>query len=93
MKIQKTKVKLDHTSGTAGAEVKDLSTKKAVVQTNTPIDRSQFILLPYICIADVNMICYMKVVFKFVGTPLKLNRFVTRDASSGYSAICLIQSN
>ena len=31
MKIQKTKVKLDHTSGTAGAEVKDLSTKKAVI--------------------------------------------------------------
>ena len=29
MKIKKTKVKLDHTSGTAGAEVKDISTKKA----------------------------------------------------------------
>ena len=31
MKIQKTKFKLDHTSGKAGTEVKDLSTKKAAV--------------------------------------------------------------
>ena len=31
MKIQKTKVKLDHTCGTTGAEVKDLSTKKVVI--------------------------------------------------------------
>ena len=35
MKIQKTKFKLDHTSGTAGAEVKDLLTKKAAVADPT----------------------------------------------------------